>query len=105
MSRGMDHDSFARLAGLICRAIGERRRLSFSYKGSRRLADPYILGTDADGTLLLSAVQVAGGSGSGFRSFVVTEIAALAVSEEHFFGNHPDYNPRDRLFVRVLCQV
>ena len=85
--------------------MAARRRLSFAYKGSRRLVDPYILGTDGDGALLLSAVQVVGGSGEGFRSFVATGIAGLAVMDEHFTGNHPDYNPRDRLFVRVLCQV
>ena len=101
----MDPDRLAQAAELICRSIAARRRLSFAYKGSERRADPYILGTDADGTLLLSAVQVAGGSGRGFRSFVVTEIAGLAVTAERFFGNHPDYNPRDRLFARVLCQV
>ena len=101
----MDPDRLTQAVELICRSIATRRRLSFVYKGSERLADPYILGTDADGALLLSAVQVAGGSGRGFRSFVVTEIAALAVTEQAFFGNHPDYNPRDRLFARVLCQI
>ena len=101
----MDPDRLAPAAELICRAIAERRRLSFAYKAGRRLADPYILGFDADGMLLLSAVQLAGGSGRGFRSFVVTEIAELAATGERFFGNHPDYNPRDRLFARVLCQV
>ena len=75
ISRGMDRENLVRSAEAICRAVAERRRLSFAYKGSRRLADPYILGTDADGTLLLSAVQVSGGSGKGFRSYVVAEIA------------------------------
>lgn len=101
----MDHDSLAHSAELICRAIAERRRLSFSYKGSERLVDPYILGVDDDGALLLSAVQVAGGSGGGFRSFVVKDIIAPVVTGERCFGDHPDYNPRDRLFARVLCQV
>ncbi len=101
----MDHEDLAPSAELICRAVAGRRRLSFVYKGSRRLVDPYILGTDDDGTLLLSAVQVAGGSGEGFRSFVAADIAELAVTEERFFGNHRDYNPRDRLFSHVLCQV
>jgi predicted DNA-binding transcriptional regulator YafY len=90
---------------LICRAVARRRRLSFAYKGSTRLVDPYILGTNAEGRLLLSAVQRTGGSGSGFRSFAISEIIALEVTEERFFGNHPDYNRGDRLFAEILCQV
>jgi hypothetical protein len=101
----VDRENLVRSTELICRAVAERRRLSFAYKGSRRLVEPYILGTDADGALLLSAVQFAGGSGRGFRSFVVAQIASLSVTQERFFGNHPDYNPRDRLFARVLCQI
>ena len=48
----------------ICEAIRNRRRLSFDYDGSRRVVDPYVLGHDAGGRLLLSAVQISGGSGA-----------------------------------------
>ncbi len=90
---------------IICEAIRTRRRLSFLYKGSARKADPYILGYDADGASILSAVQVSGGSGRGFRSFTVRGLSDLAATDEKFFGNHPQYNPRDRLFHRIVCQV
>jgi hypothetical protein len=89
----------------IREAILKRRRLSFTYDGGTRMVDPYILGDDAEGRLLLSAVQVSGGSSAGFRTFSVDAIAAVAVTGQKFFGNHPDYNPRDRLFARVLCQI
>jgi hypothetical protein len=89
----------------ICEAIRNRRRLSFTYGGSRRVVDPYILGHDAEGRALLSAVQVSGGSGAGFRTFELAGIDALSITPETFFGNHPRYNPRDRLFARMLCRI
>ena len=89
----------------ICEAIRNRRRLSFDYDGSRRVVDPYILGHDAGGRLLLSAVQISGGSGAGFRTFELAGIDGLSITPETFFGNDPRYNPRDRLFARMLCRV
>ena len=89
----------------ICEAICNRRRLSFDYGGSRRVVDPYILGRDTDGRLLLSAVQVSGGSGAGFRTFELAGIGALNITAQTFFGNESRYNPRDRLFARILCRV
>lgn len=89
----------------ICQAISGRRRLRFTYKDSVRIVDPYILGYGEDGALILSAVQVSGGSGRGFRSFRAGELSGLAATAEKFFGNHPQYNPRDRLFHRIICQV
>ena len=98
-------DDEARTIEIARDAIERRHRLALAYKDEIRIVDPYILGYDADGRLLLSAVQILGGSGRGFRTFAADEIASLAVTEEKFFGNHPDYNPRDRLFARVICQV
>lgn len=90
---------------IACGAIRQRRRLALAYKDDIGIVEPYILGFDADGKLWLSAAQVLGGSGPGFRSFAVEDIASLAMTDEKFFGDHPDYNPRDRMFSRVLCQV
>jgi hypothetical protein len=89
----------------ICRAIGKRRLLSFVYKGSVRTVEPYILGYEEGGGLTLSAVQVLGSSGKGFRSFSVEGISALVMSDRHFQRDHPDYNPRDRFFAQVICQI
>lgn len=90
---------------MICQAIASRHALSFRYKGSIRTVQPYILGYDDAGRLLLSAVQTGGGSGTGFRTFTVENMSFVAVSNQRFFGQHPDYNPRDRLFQRILCQI
>jgi hypothetical protein len=90
---------------LICQAIEKRLLLTFVYKGEDRTAEPYILGYDGKGTLTLSAVQVSGGSGPGFRTFPLSGISMLAMTDRHFARNHPDYNPRDRFFARIICQI
>ena len=89
----------------IYEAIGDRRVLAFSYKGTERTAEPYIVGYDDKSKLVLSAVQLTGGSGVGFRSFDVDEMSGVATTDRRFSGAHPDYNPRDPYFARILRQV
>jgi hypothetical protein len=89
----------------ILEAIGERRILAFTYKGKDRTAEPYIVGYDEHGKLVLSAVQLSGGSGFGFRSFDVDGLSSIAKTAGRFYGTHPDYNPRDPYFMRILGQV
>ena len=99
------HNDDRRSVETVCAAIGRRHRLALAYKDDIRVVEPYILGCDAGGSLWLSAVQVLGGSGPGFRSFAMEDVAALAMADERFAGDHPGYNPRDRFFTRVLCRV
>ena len=51
------------LINTIYEAIGDRRVLAFTYKGKDRTAEPYIVGYDEKSKLVLSAVQLSGGSG------------------------------------------
>jgi len=89
----------------IYEAIGDRRVLAFSYKGKDRTVEPYIVGYDDKSKLVLSAVQLSGGSGVGFRSFDVDALSAVEKTERRFSGTHPDYNPNDPYFARILRQV
>ena len=90
---------------LIRQAIEARQRLSFTYKSDRRLVEPYILGRDDAGKLILSAVQTQGGSGKGFRTFEIDGLSLVTLAEGRPFAVSPDYNPRDRLFQHVISQV
>ncbi len=90
---------------MICRAISERRLLSFTYKSKARIAEPFILGHDEHGELVLSAVQTAGGSGVGFRTFPIEGVTSLKAMDQKFSGLRPEYNRRDRFFARIICQV
>jgi hypothetical protein len=93
------------LINTIYEAIADRRVLSFTYKGKQRTAEPYIVGYDAHGKLVLSAVQRSGGSGKGFRSFDVDELSSVARTDQKFFGTHPDYNRHDPYFAHILKQI
>lgn len=93
------------LINTIYEAICDRRVLAFTYKGKDRTVEPYIVGYDEKSKLVLSAVQVSGGSGPGFRSFDVDALSSVTKTERRFSGKHPDYNPRDPYFMRILKQV
>jgi len=93
------------LINTIYEAIGRRLVLSFVYKGTERTAEPYIVGYDDKNRLWLSAVQLSGGSGNGFRNYRVDELSDVATTERHFPGTHRDYNPRDPRFAHILKQV
>jgi predicted DNA-binding transcriptional regulator YafY len=92
-------------AEILLAAIEQRRAISFRYRDEERAADPYILGHDAKGHLMLSAVQWSGGSGRGFRTFKVDEISDLRPLSRHFRGTDPDYRPTDAYFESVLARV
>jgi hypothetical protein len=90
---------------VVCGAIAERRLLSFTYKSEARIAEPFILGYDGHGELVLSAVQTAGGSGVGFRTFPIEGITSLKAMDQKFSGFRPKYNRRDRFFAQIICQI
>lgn len=89
---------------LIRRGITERRVLAATYKSGERLLEPYILGHDSRNHLLLCAVQLEGGSGRGFRTFRVSELTSVSLTDERFYESHPDYNSDDPLFERLLAK-
>src|SRR5690606_33477774 len=82
----------------LCEAIGQRRTVSFIYKSGARTVEPYILGYDDRGALTLSAYQTRGGSGAGFRTFLVDGMSLVTITDHEFSGVRPEYNPRDRYF-------
>lgn len=94
---------------MICQAIQQRRKLIFDYKGLRRIVAPYCYGISNTGAAVLRAVQVGGSSSSGGYGFgklwTVSEMSALALSEEHFVADDPKYNPNDSAMKRVICRV
>lgn len=88
----------------IAESIREMRCIEFMYDGTRRTAEPHIIGHSATGKLMLSAFQTSGGSGVHFRSFDVARISNLSISTP-FDGPRPGYNRGDRSFLRVLAQL
>ena len=90
---------------LICDAIRERKLLSFLYQGKRREVEPHLLGYDSDGDLTLSAWQLSGGSGQGWRDFHVSKLSGPTKSLTRFLGARPGYNPNDRTLRQIVCRL
>lgn len=90
---------------IICKAIADKQLITFRYKGSMRTVEPHLLGYDGDGDLTLSAWQLVGGSGEGWRDFHVAKMAALSVLDRAFPGSRPGYNRWDETIDRVVCRL
>ncbi len=89
----------------ICAAIQARKRISFTYKGSRREVEPHLLGYDSDGDLTLSAWQLSGGSGEGWRDFHVSKISGLTKGLTGFESPRPGYNRNDETISQIVCRI
>lgn len=90
-------------ANTICKAIAGRLLISFHYKGVNRSVEPHCVGRDSKGNLLLSAWQLSGGSGVGWRDFKIDDISGLVVSDKSFSNPRPGYNPNDQTLSQILC--
>lgn len=90
---------------LICDAITKRSAISFLYTGSQRTVEPHILGYDRGGDLTLSAWQISGGSGQGWRDFHFSKISGVALTGTQFSGPRPGYNPNDSTLSRIVCRL
>ena len=89
----------------ICNAIHRRKLISFLYKGRRREVEPHLLGYDSDGDLTLSAWQIAGGSGTGWRDFHLSKLSGLTIGLTEFSGPRPGYNSKDQTISRIICRL
>ncbi len=89
----------------ICNAIREQKLLSFMYSGRRREIEPHLLGYDSDGDLTLSAWQLEGGSGRGWRDFHVSKLSGLTIGLTGFSGARQGYNPNDETIARIVCRL
>jgi hypothetical protein len=93
---------------VIRTALRARRHLEFIYHDHVRLVEPHALGRLRDGTVVLLAWQVAGGSRSepppGWRSFLVAGISGLALTRENFTPR-ADYRPEKTKLREILAEV
>ncbi len=90
---------------LICDAIGKRTEISFVYSGSLRTAEPHILGYDRAGELTLSAWQMTGGTGTGWRDFHVRKLSSITSTGMYFSDPRPGYNPNDTTLSQIICRL
>lgn len=91
--------------GLLCDAIRDRRIVLITYDGSVREVEPHLLGYCAKGNLTLSAWQLSGGTGPGWRDFVCAKIINVVATSEVFAGPRPDYNSSDQTMRGIVCRL
>jgi predicted DNA-binding transcriptional regulator YafY len=96
---------------LIVAAIAERRGLRFAYRegaAERWLVEPYVLGVNSDGELMLNgwAESDGGEDEPGFRNFFLHDITQLEVSEERFEPRPQGFFPSaGRDFLSIVRSV
>ncbi len=95
----------------LCEAIRTRRLLSLSYRGRRRLVEPYSHGQSSDGREILVAFQCSGESSSGqqagWKAFVVADLEDIEPLDVPFLSSRDDYRPggHSKNLATVHCCV
>ena len=89
----------------VIHAIENMKVIQIHYKGALRVVEPHLVGRNVKGNICLSAFQIAGGSGNGFRLFVLDQIAAAEATGDGFDGPRPGYNRNDLTMVDVIARL
>jgi hypothetical protein len=91
----------------LCQAIREKKVISFYYLGGVRSAEPHCYGVSKEENELLRAYQIGGHSESGnpigWKLLRLDELSNLQMTNQHFAGPRPQYNPEDKAMARVIC--
>lgn len=69
------------------------------------MVEPHIVGFDKAGELILSAWQLSGGSGVGWRDFHLKNMTEGIATDQEFSGSRPGYNPNDSTLKQVMCRL
>lgn len=95
----------------ICTAIRRRYLLDVTYRGRRRVIEPYSHGVSRDGREILVAFQKAGdsasGHGEGWKAFHVDELDEVVDLDVPFVANQVGYRAggQSKNLVQVHCCV
>ena len=85
-------------------AIQSMRRISFTYNGTIRIAEPQCYGMGNKGTELLRVHQIEGGT-QREPLFDVSRMDDLVVLDQHFTGPGPNYKKNDSAMKTIFAQL
>ena len=88
----------------IVDAINSKRRLSFFYHGTKRIAEPQCYGIGTRGTELLRVHQTEGGA-QAEPLFTLSKIRKLVVLDQHFTRPGPNYKKNDSAMKTIFAQL
>ena len=89
---------------VIVDAINSKRRLSFTYHGKSRIAEPQCYGIGNKGTALLRVHQIQGGT-QREPLFYVEQMRDLVPLDEHFTKPGPNYKRNDAAMKTIFAQL
>jgi hypothetical protein len=90
---------------LVCAAIREKRRLSFTYHGRARVAEPQCYGISPRNKELLRVHLIKGISEQREPLFAIAEMEGLALLDETFTKPGPNYKKDDSAMKVIYCQL
>ena len=90
---------------LICKAIRNKQILKLTYDDTTRMCEPHLLGYDSTNDLTLSAWQLSGGSGGGWRDFHISKASDISITEKNFVSARQGYSRKDKTIVQVVCAL
>ena len=95
---------------LICKAIQDKKVISFTYKGYKRIVEPFTLGyLETTSNLTLSAWWIGGYSETNksphWRLYTISKISNIIIENIDSSTYHTGYNPRDSRMSSIICTV
>lgn len=88
----------------IVSAIENKLRITFDYKGVKRTTEPYLIGPNNKGELMLRAYEISSVN-SGLKLWKVAEMANIKVTEISFLFPHPNFSKKDSQIVKAMACV
>lgn len=93
----------------ICKAIAEKRLLSFTYEGFNRIVEPHTYGVTTAGNEAIRCYQVRGsgsdGRSTGWHLMTLSKISFLSFLEETFPKPRDNYRRNDRDMSAIYAQL
>ena len=86
-------------------AIQDKQVVSFTYLGSERVVEPYVLGLNADGQITLMAWQISGAGAIGWRNYLIDKMRCAEPTEQFFSDPRTGYSPDDLPLQKALAWV
>jgi predicted DNA-binding transcriptional regulator YafY len=86
-------------------AIHAKAVVTFTYEGTPRTVEPYMLGLSTYGNITLVGWQKSGAAGEGFQSYLIDKIRSALITEDAFETPRVNFNPSEFGMKHVLAKV
>ncbi len=88
----------------IISAITDKKRIEFTYKGTKRTLEPYLIGINKTGELMLRGFEISP-TNSKLKLFKVSEMTDIKVTATSFLFAHSIFSKKDSQIIKVMAVV